>query len=508
MKSVINTMLVASSLWLCFTSALQSAESALDAIRDSHETKLEVAKTFGPFGEVCDHRFYSNGKMHFIDDVNTFQMDLKNVFQKGDLVFVDSGSLDTFLNVVHPLIEDPYLLVTQKVFDGTSKKALKTLFYDNKIATIFSGDMPLSHKSKFYSIPILQKNLNGESYFQTKEDKSFGNIKELFIDDKNQELLLKDISNKADSCLANFFEFEPFCMFYPEPNGLEEKIIEKKTNNFASLVKSARFLAAPIEKKFSSEFALAGLEKGTIPVISHGNADRMLSDLPVLFVNDYRDIDRYYLLQQHMRLTDQVFTLDKLSFSYWENLLKSQQENIRESMEQRELKDSLFTQKELSNLKTAIAKFGPCRHGSNVYYKGKYTLHRPKQYLSLFTTVKNAFVCDPFYIDGAINEYMDQKDVPVIASKKNVIHIGQEIFDKYASARTYPGTLFFDLKYDASNFSKDLAKYYLGLPNGSMICGTNYKEQSVKEILQEFITEREMKIYTKNDMWFIRKVNK
>ncbi len=508
MKSVINTMLIASSLCLCLTSAIYTVENELDAGSALHETQLEVSKTFGPFSEVCDHSFYSNGKMHFIDDVNTFQMDLRNVFQKGDLIFVDSGSLDVFLSVIHPLIEDPYLLVTQKVFDGTSKGALKTVFYDNKIASVFSGDMPLSYKSKFYSIPILQKNLDGGSYFQTREDKEFDDIKSLFIDDKEKELLITEGSNTTNSAFAKFFEFEPFCMFYQDPKDLEGENVWEQEKSFSNLVKASRFLAAPKGKKCSSEYVFAGLEKGTIPVISHGAADRMLVGLPVLYMNDYREMNRYYLLKQHMRLTDSAFTLDKLSFSYWENLLKSMQEKVRNMMEPKELKEALFSQKDLSNLKAVFARLGSFTHGSNVYYMGKYALYGPEQYLAQFIGIKNAFVCDPFYLDGAIKGYIDPADVPVISSRKKVIHVGQEIFDKYASARTFPGTFFFDLRYDASTFSKDLAKYFSTLAYGSMICGTNYKEKAVKEVLDDFITLHEMKIYTKNDMWLIRKLNK
>jgi hypothetical protein len=61
-----------------------------------------------------------------------------------------------------------------------------------------------------------------------------------------------------------------------------------------------------------------------IPIVKRvGRLEELYKDLPVLFINDYSEISKFYLKNFLNKISDQSFNFDKIKFSYWKSFVAS-----------------------------------------------------------------------------------------------------------------------------------------------------------------------------------------
>ena len=65
------------------------------------------------------------------------------------------------------------------------------------------------------------------------------------------------------------------------------------------------------------------LHMGCVPIVKRHVTHECLLDLPVLFVDDWREITHEKLVQFIEQIPNNIYNMQKLSFSYWENLIKN-----------------------------------------------------------------------------------------------------------------------------------------------------------------------------------------
>ena len=57
----------------------------------------------------------------------------------------------------------------------------------------------------------------------------------------------------------------------------------------------------------------------SIPIVKHSiNAD-FYFDLPIVFVNDWKEITKDFLINEYDRIASANWNLEKLNFDYWKN---------------------------------------------------------------------------------------------------------------------------------------------------------------------------------------------
>ena len=67
---------------------------------------------------------------------------------------------------------------------------------------------------------------------------------------------------------------------------------------------------------------------GSIPIIKRCCAMNEFDDLPILFINDWTDIEgEEYLEKKYNEITSKTWNMDKLKFSYWKNLIEEYANN-------------------------------------------------------------------------------------------------------------------------------------------------------------------------------------
>lgn len=66
----------------------------------------------------------------------------------------------------------------------------------------------------------------------------------------------------------------------------------------------------------------------TIPVEKRNINNQFYKDLPILFVNDWVEINENFLYDSYMRITDTKWNLDKLNFEYWKEKINGFSNNI------------------------------------------------------------------------------------------------------------------------------------------------------------------------------------
>ena len=65
------------------------------------------------------------------------------------------------------------------------------------------------------------------------------------------------------------------------------------------------------------------LYSGSIPIEKINKNNRFFNDLPICFVNDWEEITDDFLNSEIDRINKNIFNIDKLNFSYWENKIKN-----------------------------------------------------------------------------------------------------------------------------------------------------------------------------------------
>ena len=68
------------------------------------------------------------------------------------------------------------------------------------------------------------------------------------------------------------------------------------------------------------------LYMGCIPIVQNHLTHKNLSDLPILFIDEWQEVTHQKLVQFLQDATSIMYNLEKLSFCYWKNLIKDTQD--------------------------------------------------------------------------------------------------------------------------------------------------------------------------------------
>jgi hypothetical protein len=61
---------------------------------------------------------------------------------------------------------------------------------------------------------------------------------------------------------------------------------------------------------------------GSIPIVIYEEAHHLFTDLPILFINDWDEINEDFLNNKYDEISSKNWSYDKLKMSYWENFIK------------------------------------------------------------------------------------------------------------------------------------------------------------------------------------------
>ena len=94
----------------------------------------------------------------------------------------------------------------------------------------------------------------------------------------------------------------------------------------------AKYILSPPGNGFDCHRTWEALIVGTIPIVKSSCLDALLSDLPVLIVDDWPVVDEQFLHMRYEQMKQLFYTdgIKKITYDYWEEKIKSSQQELRE----------------------------------------------------------------------------------------------------------------------------------------------------------------------------------
>lgn len=91
---------------------------------------------------------------------------------------------------------------------------------------------------------------------------------------------------------------------------------------FLQDVRNHTFVLCPRGNGIDTHRLWETLYMGSIPIVKRDSAHAGWTDLPILFVDDWKDITKERLLTEHKRIESTSWNMDKLKIGYWIHRIK------------------------------------------------------------------------------------------------------------------------------------------------------------------------------------------
>lgn len=253
---------------------------------------------------------------------------------KNPSIYVCSSAIPHFINIMLPLIDFEFILVSGDCDETIPNEILNTnnvisFLNDKRMLHWFCQNMTLDH-TKITRIPI------GLDYHTLSKIPLWGPISSCEEQEKTL-IMIKDKSvpfyNRTIKCYANFqfsmntklghdrkdaFQKIPQNLVYYEETKVTRLITWNKQTDFA-------FVVCPHGGGLDCHRNWEALCLGCIPIVKTSPIDKLYENLPVLIVKDWDFIDNNLLNNTinifNKKFENNEFNMQKLKLSYWIDLI-------------------------------------------------------------------------------------------------------------------------------------------------------------------------------------------
>ena len=230
---------------------------------------------------------------------------------KGDLVFV--RDINKFMETVHPLINNPYIIVTSGEFRDGAFPQYEDYLNDTKIIAWFCVHPCCNWFPKnFYPIPL--GIIQNRAYYHNRESMNqfFYKLRQtrkkhlLYMNfEKNRTIAMRTYEDRED--VYNLFKNKSFC----------RKGQQQSFKNFLKEMAQCKFVLSPDGLGPDCYRTWEALLVGSIPVVKSSAKDGLFKDLPVLIVNNWHDVTESLLTKTWNEFTKKRFNIETLYMEYW-----------------------------------------------------------------------------------------------------------------------------------------------------------------------------------------------
>tara|TARA_R100000458_G_C8237867_1_gene217684 strand:- start:103 stop:891 length:789 start_codon:yes stop_codon:yes gene_type:complete len=128
------------------------------------------------------------------------------------------------------------------------------------------------------------------------------------------------VTHKSRTDLVNLIEKKAVdADFFQSING-------SQFDEYVSNLSKYAFCLCPRGNGVDTHRIWEALYMGCIPIVQNHLTHKCLSDLPILFVDKWEEVTHQKLVQFLDDATSIMYNLEKLSFEYWQNLIKDTQD--------------------------------------------------------------------------------------------------------------------------------------------------------------------------------------
>ena len=248
-------------------------------------------------------------------------------------IYVCSSAIPHFIANILPLIGTPFILVTGDCdetmpYDIMSTEQFDTFINHELLLHWFCQNIVVRH-DKITCMPI------GLDYHTMLSNRVWGEI----TSTSGQEFILETVkqnslhfTNRIIKCYANYqflmatkygkydrqdaYDNINKDLVYYEPNKINRLATWTKQTEYA-------FVISPHGNGYDCHRTWEAIILGCIPIIKHSAIDILYEDLPVLIVNDWKDVTAELLHDTVACYKNKVFNLDKLKLKYWTDMFAS-----------------------------------------------------------------------------------------------------------------------------------------------------------------------------------------
>lgn len=274
------------------------------------------------FAETIDHKRFSEikNKSIFISDRNsssiTYKSKMLNI-SDGDTIFCRTDYIEELFFLIKKTDKINLKLITHQADTSISSKL------EQKLPNNFSfwfGINKDTNSQKVISIPIglagdfSDKNLHVKNFNEEK-------IKKFDLKSKERKIYInfqKNTNNTERELAINTLNGSELVVV-SEPN-LSKSSYKKDLEKFA-------FVLCPWGNGYDTHRIWEALYAGSIPIVKSHITFEYLENLPVLFINDYKDLLNYDLDNFIDQFNIDNFKLKKLFIQYWISIIKSENAN-------------------------------------------------------------------------------------------------------------------------------------------------------------------------------------
>jgi hypothetical protein len=269
------------------------------------------------------------------DDINYLHVMLKYMFN-GMSIYVCSDLLRYFVNNILPNINKSFVLVSGDSdlcvpIEALSQIEMNKLIRSPFLIKWFAQNTRLQYDSKIIQLPI------GLDYhtISTNPEHSWKMDNESHLP-KDQELILVNLkensklfSERIPKIYVNFsIGNDRFNDRRDSLNKIPNNLLVyhtnfiKRTNNWENITNYA-FVLSPFGNGMDCHRTWEALCLGSIPIVKAPYFTKLFEDLPVLIVNDWREVTEELLNSTIQNFKNKEFNYNKLKLSYWVSKIKN-----------------------------------------------------------------------------------------------------------------------------------------------------------------------------------------
>jgi hypothetical protein len=225
--------------------------------------------------------------------------------QENEIVFVQPNLLPLFFHSYHPKISHPYILITHN--SPLSIPGKHQVYLDDpKIISWYGVNVSQEGYPKLHLLPL--GGPNGYAPFLSKDQRAISSFRGVLL-----YLNFTDWSIPERIEARRYFESQSYCLIsqfksYPE--------------YFADLTRS-KFVVSPRGLGLDCYRTWEALVAGAIPIVLSSPLDSLYSDLPVLIIQDWSEINEIFLLEKYEEMKLREYNYKKLRGEYWLKKIKA-----------------------------------------------------------------------------------------------------------------------------------------------------------------------------------------
>lgn len=225
--------------------------------------------------------------------------------KNGDTLFVGGNYLDFFTKKIHPKIKNPYVLITHNSLQGAPGEYIN-LLNDQKIIAWFGKNISISNHPKLFAIPLGITNKHWRMEDPTALDRAISLAPSLI----KKNLLYMNFNpstNNDRSYVETLFQDKSFCFKSPR----------KPLFDYLIDLGESKFVLSPEGAGTDCHRTWEALLMGSIPVVKHSTIDELFKDLPVLLINDWKEVTEELLERKWLEMKKPPYQIERIYAKYW-----------------------------------------------------------------------------------------------------------------------------------------------------------------------------------------------